>query len=102
MTNKISNSQVKHIAELSNLEISDEQVGDLSRAFDETLAVIDNLKSVDTSSIEPTAQVTGMENVWRDDEIDETQTFSQDDALSNAKKTYQGFFVVPRLIDNDE
>lgn len=99
MSQTISHSQVKHVAQLANIPISDTQADKLSQAFSDTLSVIDNLKSVNISGIEPTHQVTGLENIWRQDQVDESRTLTQAQALSNAKKTYQGYFMVPMIME---
>jgi len=71
-------------------------------SFAETLDVIANLSTVDTTNIEPTAQTTGLENVWRDDVVNPASTLSQEAALSNAPATAQGYFVVKRILHHDE
>lgn len=97
----ITPQQVKHIANLANIPVSDQELTDLADAFEETLGVVANLQAVDTSDVEPTHQVTGLENVLREDVVDETRMFTQTQALANAKQTHEGFVVVPRIIDQD-
>lgn len=97
----ITTEQIQHVAELANIPTSDEMAGSLATAFDETLAVISNLQKLDVSAVEPTHQVTGLENVWREDVINEKRMFTQDQALQNAKNTEQGYFVVPQIIEQD-
>lgn len=97
----ITPQQVKHIANLANIPVSDQEVTDLADAFEETLSVVANLQSVDTSGVEPTHQVTGLENVLREDVVDTDNMFTQAEALANAKETHEGFVVVPRIIDQD-
>ncbi len=97
----ITSQQVKHIAKLANIPVDDQEVDDLADAFAETLDVVANVQSVDTSTTEPTHQVTGLENVFREDVIDTTHMFTQKQALANAKETHAGFIVVPRIIDQD-
>jgi aspartyl/glutamyl-tRNA(Asn/Gln) amidotransferase C subunit len=93
---------VAHIAELAHLPLTNEkQTNNLVEAFKETLGVIENLKEVDTSSIEPTYQVTGLENILREDVVDEKRMFTQKEALQNALIQYQGYFVVPQVLDQD-
>lgn len=99
MKNKITTTQIKHIATLASIPISTIEEEKLRDAFEETLDVISELQSVDVTGVEPTHQVTGLENVFREDKINEKNMFSQKDALKNAKKTYNGYFVVPRIID---
>lgn len=96
-----SDSLVKHIAKLSNLSVSDEETADFARAFNDSLPVIEKLNSLDTTGIEPTHQVTELENNLRVDQVDSSLSFTQEEALRNAKRTYQGYFVVDRLIDQD-
>lgn len=101
MSTQITQQQVQHVAQLANIPISEEQAQKFVGAFEETFGVIDNLKEVNTQAVEPTHQVTGLENVMREDIVDEEHMFSPADALANAKRTSNGFFVVPRILDND-
>ncbi|MCB9800739.1 MAG: Asp-tRNA(Asn)/Glu-tRNA(Gln) amidotransferase subunit GatC [Pseudomonadales bacterium] len=97
----ITPQQVKHIANLANIPVTEGEVTDLADAFEETLDVVANLQSVDTSKVEPTHQVTGLENVLREDVVDEAHMFTQAEALANAKETHEGFIVVPIIIDQE-
>lgn len=99
MSNKINQSTVKHIADLAQIPISDNESKQLTTAFLETLKVVDELQEIDTSLVEPTHQVTGLKNVLRDDVVIKEQMFSQEEALSNAKNTHRGFFVVPKVLE---
>lgn len=101
MSAHISQQQVKAVAALANIPVSDEQANKIGAAFDETLAVVANLQQVDTTQVEPTHQVTGLENVLREDVVDTKRMFSQEAALANAKATHQGYFVVSRILEND-
>lgn len=98
MSTKITNTQIQHIAKLANIPVSDQEAAQLAKGFEQTLDTIADLKAVDTTGVTPTSQVTGLENVWREDVADQKRTFTQEEALANAKLTYQGYFVVPRLI----
>lgn len=101
MSKHISLQQIKHVATLANIPVTDAEAAKIEGAFEETLGVIENLRQVDITATEPTHQVTGLENVMREDVVDEKQMFSQEAALKNAKKAYQGYFVVPRILEND-
>jgi aspartyl-tRNA(Asn)/glutamyl-tRNA(Gln) amidotransferase subunit C len=101
MSTHITQQQVEHVAQLATIPISEQQAQKFVGAFEETLGVIENLKSVATQGVEPTHQVTGLENVMREDIVDETHMLSQAEALANAKRTSSGYFVVPRILDND-
>ena len=94
----ISPSQVQHIAVLANIPVTQEETQKLSQEFEETLAVVDQLKSVDVSQTEATHQVTGFTNIWRPDIADESQSFTQGEALANAPATHDGYFLVPGVL----
>lgn len=98
MSSKITTTQVSHIADLANIPVTQAEASELAAGFDQTLETIKDLQSVDVSGVEPTHQVTGLENVLREDIVDDSRTFTQEEALANAKQTHQGFFVVPRVI----
>ena len=94
-----TNADVGHIAQLSNIPVSGEEKKQLAHGFTTTMVVVDNLNKAQTSGIEPTSQVTGLENVFREDMVDEDRMFSQNEALRNAKRTYKGFFVVDQVLE---
>ncbi len=97
----ITTTQVAHIAKLANLSVSNGEQAHFATAFTETLAVVDTLKKIDTASTEPTHQVTDLENIFREDTIDDSRQFTQKQALQNAAHTHAGYFVVERILDND-
>ena len=88
---------VKHLAKLAQMEVTEKEEKTLEKGFEQTLKVIDQLNELDTSQVKPTSQVTGLTNVWREDKVDKSRMLTQKQALSNAKKTYKGYFVVPAI-----
>ena len=64
----ITKEQVEHIAKLARLSFSDAEKEKLAKELGAILGYVEKLKEVDTTGIEPTAQVTGLENVLRKDE----------------------------------
>ena len=99
MPNKITTAQVDHIAKLANIPISLQEKQQFATDFTTTLDAITNLQKIDVTNVEPTHQVTGLENIFREDEVKEEQMFTQKQALANGANTYQGYFVVGRIID---
>lgn len=97
-----STDLVKKIADLANIPIDASEQSKLATSFSETIGVIDNLSELDTDSVEPTAHTTGLENVFRDDKVNQTTTFSQHEALSNATKSHAGYFIVPRILHHEK
>ena len=91
----ISTDGVRHLAQLSNLQLSDDEVANLQTDLGNILNYIDQLGALDTTGIEPTYQVTGLENVWRDDVVEQTDVTREKllglapDATENAVKVPQ-------------
>jgi len=98
---KISTDTVDHIAKLAKIPVSEKEKEELAVGFNKTLEVIDELFKVDVSGVEPTHQITGLENILREDKIDERKTITQDQALSNTKKKHNGYFVVDQILAED-
>ena len=93
----ISVALIKHVAKLANLPLSDEEIALFLVQLSAILDFVGKLQKIDTKGIKETSQVTGLENVFREDEIDASRILSQEDALANAKETHNGFFKVPKL-----
>ncbi len=89
---------ISHVAKLANLPLTDEEKKKFAAQLEETITYVESLEKVDTANIEPTSQVTGLENVIREDIV--KPSLSQDEALSNAKQTHNGFFKVKGILDN--
>lgn len=90
---------IHHTAKLANMPLSETESTMLEKQLEETLAYIEHLNEVKTDDIEPTAQVTGLENITRDDVV--TRSFTQEEALRNSKHTYNGFFMVKAVLDQE-
>lgn len=100
--NQVSPTLVQHIADLATIPVSQQETEKLAAAFSETLDVVDQLRTVDTSTTAITSQVTGFTNVWRDDTVTANLSFTQQQALANASQTHQGYFVVPGVLKNKD
>lgn len=94
----ITRADVDHIAKLANLPITTPQASELTRQVGVTVSYVSALQMLDTKNVAETSQVTGLENVWREDEIDTSRMFTQEEALSGAKRTHNGFFVVDAVL----
>lgn len=88
---------INHIAKLANLPILPSEKEKLEKQLEETLSYVEELNSVDTKNVEPTSQVTDLENVFRDDEA--KPSISQEDALSNTKSKHNGLFKVDAIFE---
>ena len=64
---ELNRSQIEHIAKLARLDLSEEEIKLYGTQLTGILNFIDQLQEVDTDNVEPTAQVTGLNNVFRED-----------------------------------
>lgn len=93
----ISLSDVKKLATLSALYLSDDEAVKLQAELQNILKFVEQLDSVDTTGIEPTYQVTGLENVWRADELIE-YGLNRKALLKNAPNQQDGQIKVKRVL----
>ena len=94
---KLSTDEVRHVAELAKLKLTDDEVVLYSEQLSDILAYAEILQDVDTSSVAPTPYVLDVENVMRDDEP--RVGLSNDDALANAPDSEDGFFRVRAVFE---
>jgi len=66
---QISRDDVLHLAQLSKLELADAEIDGLRIDISNILGYVEQLNKLDTTGIDPTYQVTGLSNVWRDDTV---------------------------------
>lgn len=93
----ITTDDVRHLAQLSNLGLSDSEISDLQADLANILGYVDQLSELDTEGIEPTYQVTGLENVWRDDEVD-SRAPQRDELLALAPDRTGDSIKVPQVL----
>jgi aspartyl-tRNA(Asn)/glutamyl-tRNA(Gln) amidotransferase subunit C len=89
----IDREQVLHVARLSRLRLSEEEVDTLTGELSSVLDHVDKLAEVDIEGVEPTSHVVPLENVLRAD--DPVPSLDRDVALSQAPDPHDGAFRVP-------
>lgn len=97
---KLTEPEVRAIADLGNLHLSDQEIARMARDLDEILTHIDKLNELDTSSVEPMTQVlfeAGETATLRPDV--EGATLDNATALANAPLSGAGQFKVPKVIE---
>ena len=95
----LTEEEVRRIANLAKLPLTDEEVKKFREQLSSVLSHMAKIQSLDTSKVTETSQVTGLENVFREDVVDKDRLLSQKDALANAKNTHKGYFVVPAIFE---
>lgn len=96
----LSLEDVRHVAALARLGMDDDELVNMQEKLSSILGHIEVLNELDTDAISPTAQVVEMNNVWREDEVNDS--FSQETALENAADSRDGFFGVSAVMNGDE
>lgn len=91
----ITESDVRHVALLARLALTDEQVQKLTVELGSVLGHIDEIQKLDLGDVEPTAHPLSMTNCTRPDV--EKPCLSREDALRNAPETEGGAFVIPTI-----
>lgn len=94
---QISRDDVLHLAQLSNLELSDNEIDSLKIDLSNILGYVEQLSELDTDGVEPTYQVTDLENVWRDDKIIDYGV-SREDLIRLAPESTDSQIKVPKVL----
>lgn len=93
---KLSEEQVRHVAKLSRLRLSDEEVHRMSEQLSAVLGYVSQLSELDVEGVEPMAHALDMSNVFRDDEPG--PALSIEAVLANAPAKDPPFFKVPKVL----
>jgi aspartyl-tRNA(Asn)/glutamyl-tRNA(Gln) amidotransferase subunit C len=92
----LSESEVRHVAMLARLALSDEQVDTLRGELNSILGHIDTIQQLDLEGVEPTAHAIPMVNATRADEP--RPGLSREMALLNAPESEAGAFLIPTIV----
>jgi aspartyl-tRNA(Asn)/glutamyl-tRNA(Gln) amidotransferase subunit C len=93
----VSTDQVRHIAKLARIAMSDEEIEKLAPELSNILGWVEQLSEVDTEGVEPLATVIDLKLRLRSDEV--TDGNIRDEILANAPEAQHGFFAVPKVIE---
>jgi aspartyl-tRNA(Asn)/glutamyl-tRNA(Gln) amidotransferase subunit C len=97
-TVKLTKKQVQHVAELSNLTLTDQEVNKFSPQLSKIVDFIGQLSEVDTEGVEPTNQTTGLSNVYREDVVNPVNILSVAKATSGTENVHNDLFKVPAIL----
>lgn len=93
---RISTEQVKHVANLARLAITEEETEKFTKQLDAIITFAEQLNELDTENIEPTSHVLDMKNVLRED-IPQ-KGLPQQEVLKNAPEHQDGQIKVPSIL----
>lgn len=91
----IGKEDVKHVAKLARLELTEEEIEKYSKQLDEIIKHVEQMNEVDTTGVEPMPHPIPVYNVMREDEVKYEQT--KEELMANAPLEENGFFRVPKI-----
>ena len=93
----LTTKEIKHIAKLARLELTAEEEEKFSRQISSILEYVEKINKLDTKSIEPISQITGLENAVREDDI--IDSVIQSDILKSAPDRDGNLFKVKSVFE---
>ena len=93
----VSTEQVRHIAKLARIAMSDEEIERLAPELNNILGWVEQLGEVNTDGVEPLTAVIDQKLRLRDDVV--TEGNMRAEILANAPDAQHGFFAVPKVIE---
>ncbi|WP_449621743.1 Asp-tRNA(Asn)/Glu-tRNA(Gln) amidotransferase subunit GatC [Robertmurraya sp. Marseille-Q9965] len=94
---RISTEEVKHVANLARLAVSEEEVQKFTQQLDKIITFAEQLNELDTENVEPTSHVLDMKNVMREDVP--AKGLPREEVLKNAPEHENGQIKVPSIIE---
>jgi len=98
MVRKIDVQQVRSVARLARLELSESEIEQFAGQLSAILEYFEKLNELDTSQVEPLAHCLPIHNVFRDDTPQ--ASLSTEEALANAPQRTGDYFKVPKILDD--
>ena len=96
---KIEPAEVRHIAELARLKLTDDEVELMGAQLSSILHYVKRLSALSTDDVDPTAHAVPLVNVYRDDRV--APSMDSGIALANAPQRQDGFFQVPKVLGEE-
>lgn len=97
MASNFSHDEIIHLAKLSNIELTSAEISFLKDDLSGILSYINSLSELDTDGVEPTYQVTGLQNIFRDDVL-EKNTLERNVLLDLAPSREDNQIKVPKVL----
>jgi len=97
MGEKIDDAQVRKVAKLARLELSDAEVEEFAGQLSAILDYVERMNHLDTKGVEPLAHCLPINNVFREDIVKES--LGTEKTLANAPQRDGSFFKVPKILE---
>jgi aspartyl-tRNA(Asn)/glutamyl-tRNA(Gln) amidotransferase subunit C len=97
MDKKIDKSQVKKVAKLARLDLSDAEIEEFAGQLNAIIDYVERMNQLNTDGVEPLAHCLPVNNVFRDDNVKES--LGTEKTLANAPEQDGQFFKVPKILE---
>ena len=94
---RISKDQVKHVANLARLAITDDEAVLLTQQLDAIITFAEQLNELDTENVKPTSHVLDMKNIMREDIP--KKGLENEEVVKNAPDHADGYISVPSILE---
>lgn len=98
MEKKIDQAQVRKVAKLARLDLTDSEVAEFSDQLSAILEYVEKMNELDTDNVAPLAHCLPVSNCFRDDIVKES--LGTEKVLANAPQHDEAFFKVPKILDD--
>ncbi len=98
MEQKIDAEQVRKVAKLARLELTEAEIGEFTGQLGAILEYVEKMNELDTTNVEPLAHCLPISNVFRADEVRES--LGTETTLANAPQRDGPFFRVPKILED--
>ena len=95
---KLTKQQVKQIAALANLELTDDEVATYQTQLSAIIDYFQQLQTIDTQNLPVTAQITGLHNVWRQTDQIGDRTLPPQKAVEQSQHRYKNYIAVDMIL----
>jgi aspartyl-tRNA(Asn)/glutamyl-tRNA(Gln) amidotransferase subunit C len=93
----ITAENIRHLCKLSSLALGDAEIARMSKELEAIVGYVQQLQEVDTTGVEPIANVAGLENITRPDVP--VAMLSQKQVLANAPQRNEVAILVPKVVE---
>ena len=97
MANQISDETIEYVGILAKLELSGQEKEDARADMEKMLDYIDTLNELDTEGVEPLSHVFPVQNVFREDVVENGDEHER--MLANAPRVKDGMYQVPKTVE---
>ena len=98
MAKKIDHAQVRKVAKLSRLDLTEAEIAEFASQLSAILDYMEKINELDTENVQPLAHCLPISNVFREDSVKES--LGTEKTLANAPKRDGEFFKVPKILDD--